>query len=627
MNLKLIAISAAFISGLTAAGAAADGVVDYFNADFTAGVPTGVTVSDEDGQKLHFLMIQAGFDQGDSWKIFTERPSGNKYVASPSMHETANTPADDRLALPEIFLRGGGTRLRWKIRSINEQSNTPSTYSIIVNGQTVVDKAEAPVGRTWQENVISLEKFQGERVNIVFVNNTTNGEVLALDDIVVSGMPGAATVSLVPGEYALSNDGFQIGATFTASSTIPVTSVGLSCQIDGTTYTAEADGLNLVDGASTELMIDQIFNIELGSSISYSVTPYVNGEPYDVMTCTTTQLSFMPRKRVLVEEVTGMWCGWCPLGIVALDSLHMRYGDDVIPIAIHINAGADVLALDDYAVALKQQGAPSGLFDRTKETGEPLVLVTSGPIERYVMDRGGFGSLAEECFAKLPDAEINIEVTDRGFRMVEVTTSTRFVKNPDSSYRIAMVLVEDGVWNRNYYQNNYLASFPNRAPVGNFTFLPEVITSNFAFDHVARAVVDNAYFGLEGSVPDELVAGQEYNFTKRITIPGGVNVEKSKIVAMLIDDSTGAVVNACQVSTADPAGIVGVGADDCDERVVVTPGSGAVVIEADGMVAASLIDVSGRTVVSASGNGTVTLTAPRGLYILQTSRQTRRVML
>lgn len=625
MNLKVIAISAAFISGLTAAGADADGVIDYFNADFTAGVPSEVTVSDGDGQKLHFLMIQAGFDQGDSWKIFTERPSGNKYVASPSMHETANTPADDRLALPEIFLRGGRTRLRWKIRSINEQSNTPSTYSIIVNGQTVVDKAEAPVGRTWQENVISLEKFQGERVNIVFVNNTTNGEVLGLDDIVVSGMPGAATVSLIPGEYALGNDGFQIGATFTASSSIPVTSVGLSCQIDGTTYTAEADGLDLVDGAQTDLMIDHVFNIGLGSSISYSVTPYVNGQPYDEINSTTTQLSFLPRKKVLLEEGTGMWCGWCPLGIVATDSLHMKYGDDIIPIAIHMNAGSDMLAMDTYASALKVSGAPIGLFDRTKQV-EPMTLVTSGPIEYYVMDRGAFGSTAEEFFAKLPEAEIAAEVTGRGARQIEITATTRFAKDVDDKYRIAMVLVEDNVWGRNYYQTNYLANFPNRGPVGNFTELPEMITSNFAFDHVARLVIDNAYNGMEGSVPEEIVPGQEYTFTKNITIPYGVNTDHSKVVVMLLNEASGAAVNVCQVSLSDNSGIVSVTPGESGEHVSVSGNS--VMIEFDGKISASLIDMAGRTVVSGAGDGAVTLTAPRkGLYILCTSRQTTRVML
>lgn len=625
MNLKVIAISAAFISGLTAAGADADGVINYFNADFTAGVPSEVTVSDGDGQKLHFLMIQAGFDQGDSWKIFTERPSGNKYVASPSMHETANTPADDRLALPEIFLRGGGTRLRWKIRSINEQSNTPSTYSIIVNGQTVVDKAEAPVGRTWQENVISLEKFQGERVNIVFVNNTTNGEVLGLDDIVVSGMPGAATVSLIPGEYALGNDGFQIGATFTASSSIPVTSVGLSCQIDGTTYTAEADGLDLVDGAQTDLMIDHVFNIGLGSSISYSVTPYVNGQPYDEINSTTTQLSFLPRKKVLLEEGTGMWCGWCPLGIVATDSLHMKYGDDIIPIAIHLDARQDVLAMDTYASALNVSGAPIGLFDRTKQV-EPMTLVTSGPIEYYVMDRGAFGSTAEEFFAKLPEAEIAAEVTGRGARQIEITATTRFAKDVDDKYRIAMVLVEDNVWGRNYYQTNYLANFPNRAPVGNFTELPEMITSNFAFDHVARLVIDNAYNGMEGSVPEEIVPGQEYTFTKNITIPYGVNIDHSKVVVMLLNEASGAAVNVCQVSLSDNSGIVSVTPGESGEHVSVSGNS--VMIEFDGKISASLIDMAGRTVVSGAGDGAVTLTAPRkGLYILCTSRQTTRVML
>lgn len=624
MKRKLLAITASALLALPAIGA--DGVVDYFNADFTGGIPSGVVVTDGDGQTLHFLMVQAGFDQGDSWKYFTERSTGNGYVASPSMHETAGTPADDRLTLPEIYLRGARASMSWKCRSINEQSRTASIYSVIVNGRTVVDKAEAPVARTWATADVSLEEFVGERVEIVFVNNSTNGEILALDDIVVSGEAGAATVTLVPGEYAFGTEDFKIGATFTASSSQPVKSVGISCVIDGQTYEAAADGLSLTDGAQTTLTLDREFSLTLGESMSYTVTPSVNGVAYDPIQCVTTQLAFMPHKRVVVEEGTGMWCGWCPEGIAATDSLRIKYGEDIIPIAIHFNASADYLAMDEYASALNITGAPSGLFDRTKD-GKPLTLVSAGANEHYVMDRGAFGTLAAECFAIFPEAEINAEVTNRGYRMVEITTTTRFAKDATSSYRIAMVVVENDVWGRGYYQTNYLSNYPQRGPLsGNFTELPDMITSGFSFQHVARLVADDAYRGMEGSVPAELAAGKEYKFTKRITLPAGVNVDKAHVVAMLLDVESGAVVNACQVSTADLSGITSVGSSDDDaEQVSVSDGS--VTIVADGAVSASLIDMAGRTVASGADHDSVTLTAPRGFYILRTSRTVMRIML
>lgn len=622
MKLRFLTIALACSAALTAAAGDRTGVTDYFNADFNHGMPDGIMTTDGDGQKLHFLMIQAGFDQGDSWKIFRESPSGNYYVASPSMHENASAAADDRLELPEIYMRGGDGLLSWKCRSINEQSDRPSTYSVVINGKEVVSHVEAPVGRSWTSCDLSLDEYTGKRVKIEFVNNTTNGEVLALDDIVVSGLPGLASVTMVPGRYALGGDSFRIGATFTATSDVAVTSVGITCLVNGQTYTAKTDGLNLTTGQQTTLTLDREFSLKLGSDMSYTVTPSVNGVDYDYVDCITTPLVFMPHKRVVVEEGTGMWCGWCPLGIVATDSLQMLYGDDIIPIAIHFNGTSDVLAMDDYASALKITGAPIGLFDRTSDC-EPLILFKQGPVEKYVMGRGGFGTLAAECFAHLPEADIKAEMTRRTARQVDITTTTRFATNTDASYKIALVMIEDDVWRSGYYQSNYLANYPNRGPVGDFTERPAHITSDFKFQHVARAVADNAYTGIAESVPATIEAGKEYTFTKTMIFPGTVNTEKASVVALLLNAKTGAVVNACKISVAENSGLT-LTPDDA-EQLSVAPGS--VTVKADGTVSATLIDMAGRTVATAEGNGSVTLTAPRGIYVLRTAGGATRIRL
>ena len=37
-----------------------------------------------------------------------------------------------------------------------------------------------------------------------------------------------------------------------------------------------------------------------------------------------------------VEEFTGMWCGWCPSGIVAMDKIEQAYPNDVAVICAHV---------------------------------------------------------------------------------------------------------------------------------------------------------------------------------------------------------------------------------------------------------------------------------------------------
>ena len=53
---------------------------------------------------------------------------------------------------------------------------------------------------------------------------------------------------------------------------------------------------------------------------------------------TSTNVKVMdavPQQRFVVEEGTGTWCGWCPLGIVGLNGMAKKYPETFIGIAVH----------------------------------------------------------------------------------------------------------------------------------------------------------------------------------------------------------------------------------------------------------------------------------------------------
>src|SRR5438270_11099666 len=56
------------------------------------------------------------------------------------------------------------------------------------------------------------------------------------------------------------------------------------------------------------------------------------------------------KRHALVEEGTGTWCGYCPYGAYALDSLEKWMGDNVVEISFHGPTGCgeplDIAALD-----------------------------------------------------------------------------------------------------------------------------------------------------------------------------------------------------------------------------------------------------------------------------------------
>lgn len=624
---------------LTLTGALAADSVPYLSCDFEDGIPTGFMVYDNDAQPLHFLMKQLGFEQGDSWRVFTNRLSGNHYIGSPSMHSNSGanpTPANDWLISTPVLLRGDNPVLSWRASSINNQYDDLSSYRIYVSATAVTPDddwgeplvtADAPLDE-WETFEIGLDEFEGQRVRIAFVNVSCDCEVLGLDDIVVSGGQGPAEVQLRPGRYALGGGTARLGALITASSTQPITSASVVFEVDGKSYTASNSDLNLSRGESVELWSDYELNQPYGTTIDYRVTATVNGLDYDPVDEQTTMLAFLPRRRVLLEETTGMWCGWCPLGILAIDSLIHTYGTDLIPIAVHVIASQDALAMDGYADFLKLPGAaPIGVFDRTETCSSPMVLIRDRGRDTYVVGRGGFGTVAASHINILPMAAIELDSRVSG-RKIEVDVTARMAVDVASrDIRVALVLTEDNVWQNGYYQTNYLSSF-DRGGTGDYATLPQHIESGMTFGHVARMVADNRYEGIPGSLPGDMKADQPYTFSYTFNLSSKVNVANANVVGLLVDAVTGEVLNAnaCHAGSSTTA-VEAVASDG--EMPEIRVSSGSVTVSSGGAqpVEVALYDLTGRVVRSAVVSADVTLTAPAGFYLLRVGSYTVKVSL
>lgn len=623
----------------TLTGALAADSVPYLSCDFEDGIPSGFMIYDNDAQPLHFLMKQLGFQQGDSWRVFTDRLSGNHYIGSPSMHTNSGAnpaPADDWLISTPVLLRGDNPVLSWRASSINNQYDDLSSYRIYVSatasapgddwGEPLV-YTDAPLD-VWETFEIGLDEFEGQRVRIAFVNVSCDCEVLGLDDIIVSGGQGPASVQIRPGRYALGGGAVRLGALITATSSQPVTSASVLFELGGEKYTASGTGLNLNRGESVELWSDCELNEPYGTTVDYRVTATVNGLDYDPVDEQTTMLAFLPRRRVLLEETTGMWCGWCPLGILAIDSLVNTYGSDIIPVAIHVIASQDPLAMDAYADFLKVAGAaPIGIFDRTETCSSPMVLIRDHGRDTYVVGRGGFGTVAASHFDILPMAGIDLDTRVSG-RKIEVDVTARMAVDVSGrDIRVALVLTEDNVWQNGYYQTNYLSSF-DRGGTGEYATLPQHIMSGITFGHVARMVADNRYDGMPGSLPSDMKANQAYTCSYTFNVPTKVDIANTNVVGVLVDAATGEVLNAnaCHAGSSS-TGVENVAADGEMPVVSIAPGHVTVQLNGGMPVQVALYDLAGRVVRNVVGSECVTLSAPAGIYLLRVGQHTLKVTL
>lgn len=231
------------------------------------------------------------------------------------------------------------------------------------------------------------------------------------------------------------------------------------------------------------------------------------------------------QKNILVEELTGTWCQWCPRGIYYGDSLCGMY-DNVIFVAIHCS---DPMANDDYYNASGLLGAPSANIGR-----------------RYL------GQDTQTWFAHVEQesqitSKVNMGINcnyDPETRQITANVSAYALENMSGDYRFAAILTEDGVTGPapSYNQTNSYSG-GSHGPMGGYENLPNPIPAErIAYDHVGRQLLCD-YGGVPGSFPSSLQASQSVNYEFTYTLDESYNYNYVRVIGLLIAPD-GTVENA-----------------------------------------------------------------------------------
>lgn len=320
---------------------------------------------------------------------------------------------------------------------------------------------------------------------------------------------------------------------------------------DGKTGYVEFNDTELVPGESVPFSISTGSYIEEGGSATFTIWAEAGGRRSQTEAAVTSRVN-----KVVAEELTGSWCGWCVRGIVALEETKKAHPEQFIAIAVHGNDFLESPEYTDYIAGLiGSSGYPNSVVNRDRNTaGDPEYIPArfeqkaSAPIEGYVtLETGGEDGLYE--------ATAKVALNSNGL---------------DGHYRMAYAIVESDVYeegNSNYVQHNSYAGGAN-GEMGGYENLPEYV-SDFHFQDVARGTIGDPS-GIEGSLPLRMDAGREYVTTESFTLPETVlNVDNVYIVAMLIDTRSSGIVNAdmAKLTADDPAGIAGPGVNTEPERV------------------------------------------------------------
>lgn len=260
-------------------------------------------------------------------------------------------------------------------------------------------------------------------------------------------------------------------------------------------------------------------------------------------------------RRSVVEEYTGTWCGNCPRGMVGLQRLAEEFGDRCIPIAVHTStADNEPMMISAYPELQPGTGIPACAIDRG---GKLDPYRGSSTTAHYGIGADFAARLAEPTEAGL---ELTAQWADDFQWDVRFTATTTFgIDSPTAPYRLAFVLLEDGMKGdgQQWAQVNYFSTAAGYDD--SKTYLDDDLkawrdapyyVTGVEYNHVPVNTL-GIKSGIAGSIQAPLVAYQPQTYTGTVTtLNVKVIQDKSRLsaVAMLLNTETGRIVNAARAA-------------------------------------------------------------------------------
>ena len=273
----------------------------------------------------------------------------------------------------------------------------------------------------------------------------------------------------------------------------------------------DSEGNNIT--SSTSFIVDnQLIN---GNTISYdeigshnvSANYTIDSQNY------TTDLKVFnivePINKVIVEDYTGTWCGYCPPVAHAIYELKEVY-DNIISVGIHNNDELTIDQESDLRSELGISGFPSARLNRTISWFDPYQIseVTS-----------------------LLSEENNVAISIKSaLENIDLEVNLRIVSNVELvNHKLVIYLVES---NLIYDQSNYF----NYVEDSYFYNLGNPI-ENYSHQDVLRKSITN----ISGNTLDLIQPLTDYKFNFNVEISPDFVQENLAIVAIIVDSNNNAI--------------------------------------------------------------------------------------
>ncbi|MEJ2596283.1 MAG: T9SS type A sorting domain-containing protein [bacterium] len=549
---------------------------DFYNGNMSIGAPGGIlgdvyqVLAEDVLSSVTFYL--AGATPGDIHQVvvyeFDGQPTNliatamDVLVTEPNIYYTATFAEEVTLAPGEYFVGiiEGAHAMRL---GYTNDDYTPESSWVYYNG-------------SWNP-LEDYNFFQVHMMNLEFGEWSPPLFDIALEEVTMPSF-------MMPGEV-------EVAGVIRNLSGETLTSIDVSYTMNGGTPVSQTFNVNVGPLETYEFMFDDPLSLmDFGAYTFEVVISNPNGEEdenpdNDMITHVVNVVEDMPQKRVVGEEATGTWCGWCPRGAVWMEYMADEYPETFIGIAVHNN---DPMEHDEYDAGMAPliPGYPSGLVDRLSEAYDP----------------SQFEAVYLEQIDEIPPAHVSLESVMLDGNELSFNVRADFVAQA-SNLRFNAVLKEDNVTGTTsgYNQANYYSGGGN-GPMGGYEDLPNPVpASMMVYDDVARTIL-GGWNGSPGSLPQTVSAGQSYWYSYSVTLQSGWDVNEINIVGMLIDTDNGRILNAVE-SNDNTVGIFNNPYEEATFSVYPNPAVDRMTIDAPGADRIEVVNFMGQVIRQMEGTG------------------------
>jgi len=223
---------------------------------------------------------------------------------------------------------------------------------------------------------------------------------------------------------------------------------------------------------------------------------------------------YIPKRKVVLEDYTGTWCGYCPRVAAAIEEAHLLTSDIAV-VAIHetANSNPDPMhfpQVEDLKDAFGVVGLPAARINRTNEWSQPYDL------DGVISMAGSDTNLAIAINSELTGNELVVEV--------EVI----YENGSENGDRLVVYVVESGII---HSQTNYY----NDDPTSPYYQLGNPIP-NFVHNDALR----NSLTQILGDEISSVPALEKYTRNFSLEVPSNYNSDNLSIVVMIVNSDSSA---------------------------------------------------------------------------------------